>query len=58
MAYAEHAAYRRKVAFTQADIWYYHQRIVIDVYVRQWELADVVEDENALETNGVVEERG
>ena len=25
---------------------------------RQWELADVVEDENALETNAVVEERG
>ncbi|KAJ8616025.1 hypothetical protein MRB53_035397 [Persea americana] len=42
MAYAEHAAYRRKVAFTQADIWYYRQRIVIDVYTRQWEMVDVV----------------
>lgn len=58
MAFAEHAALRRKVALTQADIWYYRQRIVIDIYARQWEMADVVEDENALETNAVTEERG
>ncbi|RWR93501.1 sentrin-specific protease 1-like protein [Cinnamomum micranthum f. kanehirae] len=58
MAFAEHAALRRKVALTQADIWYYRQRIVIDIYARQWEMTDVVEDENALETNAVTEERG
>lgn len=58
MAFAEHATYRRKVAFTQADIWYYHQRIIIDVYARQWKIAEVIEDENASETNAVVEERG
>ncbi|KAJ8621881.1 hypothetical protein MRB53_030410 [Persea americana] len=51
MAFAEHATYHHKVAFTQADIWYYCQKIVIDVYERQLEMADVEEDEISLEAN-------
>ncbi|KAJ8627023.1 hypothetical protein MRB53_020330 [Persea americana] len=32
MANAEHAAYRRAIEYMQADIWYYRQKIVTDIY--------------------------
>lgn len=51
ISFAEHTAYPREVALTQPDIWYYRQKIAIDVYARQWEMTDVEEDEISLETN-------
>ncbi|XXG45872.1 hypothetical protein AAC387_Pa02g0839 [Persea americana] len=38
MANAEHASYRRAIEYTQADIWYYRQKIVTDIYKKQKQL--------------------
>ncbi|RWR85250.1 serine/threonine-protein phosphatase 7 long form [Cinnamomum micranthum f. kanehirae] len=38
MANAEHVAYRRAIEYTQADIWYYRQKIVTDIYQKQKQL--------------------
>ncbi|RWR91079.1 hypothetical protein CKAN_02021700 [Cinnamomum micranthum f. kanehirae] len=38
MANAEHVAYRRAIEYTQADICYYRQKIVTDIYQKQKQL--------------------
>lgn len=35
MAIADHLARRRELGFTQADMWYFQQKIVHDIYHRQ-----------------------
>lgn len=35
---AEHAAYRRAIEYMQADIWYYRQKIMTDIYQKQKQL--------------------
>lgn len=51
ISFAEHTAHCREVALTQPDIWYYREKIAIDIYASRWEMTDVEEDNISLETN-------
>ena len=43
MAYAEHIILDRPMQFSQSDMWFYRQKIVHDVYYRQWENSGFLE---------------
>ena len=37
MAYVEHLVFGQPMQFTQNDMWFYRQKIVHDVYYKQWD---------------------
>ncbi|KAJ8649408.1 hypothetical protein MRB53_002431 [Persea americana] len=43
MAYAEHLVFGRPMQFTQNDMWFYRQKIVHDIYYKQWENSGFLE---------------
>ena len=38
VVFTEHCIFRHPINFTQADMMYYRQRIVIEIFKRSWEL--------------------
>ena len=43
MAYAEHLVFERPTLLTQSDMWFYRQKIVHDIYYKQWENSGFLE---------------
>lgn len=43
MAYAEHLVLGRPMQFTQRDMWFYRQKVVHDIYYKQWENSGFLE---------------
>ncbi|RWR72993.1 hypothetical protein CKAN_00124200 [Cinnamomum micranthum f. kanehirae] len=43
MAYAKHLLLGRPMQFTQSDMWFYRQKIIHDIFYKQWENSGFLE---------------